>query len=136
MIERCDVDRIFSRHMAALKRGHHWSCVSIKSDHMGNMSYCFWSGDVDPGVCPLCGSDSISEIAITSHLAKAFAIKVRCNTILENLLFDADRICAIIDIMIHKGLLDARSELADERLCYGEPLPFEVAKALLYESEI
>jgi hypothetical protein len=72
---------------------------------------------------------------MTKLEAEGLARKARCNTIDENLLSDADRICAIIDLMIYGGRLDARSQLADERLCYGEPLPPEVAEALLRTKE-
>jgi hypothetical protein len=43
----------------------------------------------------------------------------------------ADRMAAAVDDLVRRGLLDARSLLADARLDYGEPFDEEKIKELL-----
>lgn len=45
-----------------------------------------------------------------------------------------ERLAACIDVMVHRGVLDARSIIADARLQCGSPYAIEKAEKLMMET--
>jgi hypothetical protein len=73
----------------------------------------------------------IVGIEMTYDEAVAAAEQLREGRHPRTQLADADLVMAVIDDMVYRHLIDARSALADQRLEYGEPFSRETVDALL-----